>query len=99
MGSLVLGTMLKEAGHDVSVLRDSVVSVYDKERERLHEKLVQADVVAISVMTSTANRAYQIADAIREAAPRIKIIMGGPHATYMPEEALEHSVLVVKGEM
>ena len=98
MGSLVLGTMLKEAGHDVSVLRDSVVSVCDKGKEKLHERLVQADVVAISVMTSTADRAYQIADAIRSVAPRIKIIMGGPHATYMSEEALEHSDLVVKGE-
>jgi radical SAM superfamily enzyme YgiQ (UPF0313 family) len=98
MGSLVLGTILQDAGHEVSLLRDSVVSVYDKGKKRLHEKLIQADVVAISVMTSTAKRAYQIADAIRELAPRIKIIMGGSHATYMPEEALEHSDLVVKGE-
>jgi hypothetical protein len=51
MGSLVLGTMLKDAGHEVSLLRDSVVSVYDKGKKRLHEKLIQADVVAISVMT------------------------------------------------
>jgi radical SAM superfamily enzyme YgiQ (UPF0313 family) len=98
MGSLVLGTILKEAGHEVSVFRDSVVSVYDKGKEKLHEKLTRVDVVAISVMTSTASRAYQIADAIRKVAPRIKIIMGGPHATYMPEEALEHSDLVIKGE-
>ena len=75
MGSLVLGTILKEAGHEVSVLRDSVVSVYDKGKEKLHEKLMQADVVAISVMTSTAQRAYQIADAIREIAPRINMII------------------------
>ena len=98
MGSLVLGTILDKAGNEVAVLRDSVVSVYDKGREKLHEKVMRADVVAISVMTSTAQRAYQIADAIREVAPRIRIIMGGPHATYMPEEALEHSDLVVKGE-
>jgi len=98
MGTLVLGTILKEAGHEVSILRDSVVSVYDRGKEKLHEKLMRADVVAISVMTSTAQRAYQIADAIRNAAPSIKIIMGGPHATYMAEEALEHSDLVVKGE-
>ena len=98
MGSLILGTILKDAGHEVSILRDSVVSVYDKGKEKLHEKLVRADVVAISVMTSTAQRAYQIADAIRNAAPSIKIMMGGPHATYMAEEALEHSDLVVKGE-
>jgi len=98
MGSLMLGTILKETGHEVLIVRDNIRSVYDKGREKLHEKLLKADVVAISVMTSTASRAYQIADAIRKAAPKIKIIMGGPHVTYMSEEALEHSDLVVKGE-
>jgi len=98
MGSLCLGTMLKEAGHEVFIFRDSVRSVYDKSREWLHDTITKADVVAISVMTSTANRAYQIAEAIRNAKPKIRIIMGGPHVTYMPEEASLHSDLVVKGE-
>jgi len=98
MGSLTLGTMLKEAGHEVTVLRDSVKSVYDKKKEKLHEAIMNADVVAISVMTSTATRAYQIADSIRKTAPRIKIIMGGPHATYMPEEASKYADLIVTGE-
>ena len=98
MGSLTLGTILKEAGNEVLVLSDSMKSVYDKGRERLNEALTRADVIAISVMTCTAERAYQIADAIRKVAPRIRIIMGGPHVTYMPEEALEHADLVVKGE-
>jgi len=98
MGPLTLGTMLKEAGHEVLILRDSVRSVCDKGKEKVHEAVMRADVVAISVMTSTATRAYQIADTIRKVAPRIRIIMGGPHPTYMVEEALEHSDLVVKGE-
>ncbi len=98
MGSLCLGTILKSAGHDVQIFRDNVKSVYDKSREWLHEAIVHADVVAMSVMTSTANRAYQIADAIRKVAPKIKIIMGGPHVTYMSEEAAQYADLVVKGE-
>ncbi|MBD3181788.1 radical SAM protein [Candidatus Poribacteria bacterium] len=98
MGSLCLGTILKQAEHEVLVFRDSVKSVYNKAKDKLNENILKADVVAISVMTSTANRAYQIADAIRRASPRIRIIMGGAHATYMPEEALQHSDLVVKGE-
>ena len=98
MGPLCLGTILKEEGHEVLILRDNVRSVYDKEAGLLHEKLTRADVVAMSLMTCTANRAYQIADAVREVTPGTKIIMGGPHPTYMPEEALEHADLVVKGE-
>jgi len=98
MGSLCLGTILKEAGHEVLILRDSVRSVYDKGKEYLHEALIRADVVALSLMTSTANRGYQIADAIKKITPKIKIIMGGSHPTYMPEEASKHADLVVKGE-
>jgi radical SAM superfamily enzyme YgiQ (UPF0313 family) len=98
MGSLCLGTILKEAGHEVSVFRDNVRSVYDKGKDRLNEALTRADVVAFSIMTSTAERGYQIADAIRRIAPKIKIVMGGPHPTYMSEEALQHADLVVKGE-
>lgn len=98
MGPLCLGTILKEAGHEVTIFRDSVKGVYDKGRDWLHETLTKVDVVAISIMTSTAERGYQIADAIRKATPKIKIIMGGPHATYMSEEALNHADLVVKGE-
>ena len=98
MGSLCLGTILKEAGHEVLVLRDKVKSVYDKKKERLHDALMQADVVALSVLTSTADRAYQITNAIRKVKPESKIIMGGPHPTYMADEAIEHADLVVKGE-
>lgn len=98
MGPLCLGTILKQAGHEVSILRDSVRSVYDKGRDWLHEAILRADVVAISIMTCSTDRAYQIADAIRNIAPRIRIIMGGPHPTYMPEEAIQHADLVVKGE-
>jgi len=98
MGTLCLGTILKQAGHEVLVLRDGVRSIYDKEKEWLHDALTEADVVGISVITCTANRAYQIADAIRKVAPAIRIIMGGSHPTYMAEEALEHADLVVKGE-
>jgi len=58
MGSLCLGTIAKEAGHEVLVLRDKVKSVYDEKRDQLHEALMRADVVAMSVLTSTADRAY-----------------------------------------
>ena len=82
MGPPSLGTILKEAGHEVLILRDSVRSIYDEKTGWLHEALTRADVVTISMITCTANRAYQMSDAIRKAAPRTKIIMGSPHPTY-----------------
>jgi radical SAM superfamily enzyme YgiQ (UPF0313 family) len=98
MGPLCLGTILKKAGHEVLILRDSVRSIYDEKTGWLHDALTRADVVAMSMMTYGANRAYQIAHIIREVAPGVKVIMGGPHPTHMAEEAIEHADLVVKGE-
>src|SRR4030042_3119233 len=56
----------------------------------------KADLVAISVMSTTAYRAYQIADACREKG--IKVVLGGIHPTMLPEEASAHADVVVVGE-
>src|SRR5512139_1408986 len=55
-----------------------------------------ADLVAISVLSKTAQRAYQIADACR--AKGIKVGLGGIHPTVIPEEASAHADAVVIGE-
>ena len=54
------------------------------------------DLVALSVETYTAKRAYQIASEFRKR--NIKIIMGGFHATLCPDEVLEYADCVVIGE-
>lgn len=55
-----------------------------------------ADLVAITAMTPQAPRAYEIADLFR--ARGIKVVMGGFHASNLPEEALLHVDAVVVGE-
>jgi len=54
------------------------------------------DLVGISVITQTAPRAYQIADAYREM--KVPVVAGGFHVSFFPEEALEHVDAVVMGE-
>jgi radical SAM superfamily enzyme YgiQ (UPF0313 family) len=54
------------------------------------------DLVGISTMTATAPRSYEIADRYR--ALGAKVVMGGVHASMLPEEALEHADSVVVGE-
>jgi len=56
----------------------------------------QADLVAISIITPLANRGYTIADRFRELS--IPVVIGGFHATWMPEEAGQHADSVVLGE-
>lgn len=55
-----------------------------------------ADVVALSVNTTNAFRAYQVVDIFRKKGA--KIVMGGIHPSMMPEEALMHSDAIVIGE-
>lgn len=55
-----------------------------------------ADVVAITGMTAQAVRAYEIADAFRSRGKTV--VMGGFHASNLPEEALGHVDAVVVGE-
>jgi radical SAM superfamily enzyme YgiQ (UPF0313 family) len=54
------------------------------------------EVVGISTITATAKRGFAIADQCR--ARGIPVILGGPHVTFLPDEALAHADLVVRGE-
>lgn len=54
------------------------------------------DLVGITVMTASAPRAYQIADRFRKLG--VSVVLGGPHVTFLPEEASEHADAVVLGE-
>jgi radical SAM superfamily enzyme YgiQ (UPF0313 family) len=54
------------------------------------------EVLGISTITPTVKRGYALADECR--ALGIPVILGGPHVTFLPEEALDHADLVVRGE-
>ncbi|MBO8170884.1 MAG: B12-binding domain-containing radical SAM protein [Bacillaceae bacterium] len=54
------------------------------------------DLVAISIETYTAKRAYQIASAYRKRG--VPVVMGGFHATLVPDEVAEYAEAVVIGE-
>ena len=56
----------------------------------------KVDLVGITSITSTAPRAYEIADKFRKKG--IPVIMGGMHASALPEEAIKHVDSVVIGE-
>lgn len=55
-----------------------------------------ADLISISVETYTAKRAYQIASEYRKRG--VPVLMGGFHATLMPEEVKRFADVIITGE-
>ena len=89
LGIFILGAIVKENGWDAEV-------IVEQSQKIDFEKIKNVDMVGISTITSTAPRAYAIADKIRSFG--IPVIMGGPHVTFLPEEGLEHADFVIRGE-
>lgn len=86
LGPIYLGTILKNRGHEVEIYNEDI---YAPDYSRL-----KADIVGISILTSTAKRGYEIAKRF----PKEKVIIGGVHASLLPGEALQFCRQVVIGE-
>jgi len=74
---------------------DIDVELYDERLEEIPFD-IETDLVAMTVETYTARRAYQIADRFRRRG--ICVVMGGYHPTFLPEETLEHADAIVRGD-
>lgn len=56
---------------------------------------LDVDLVGLTVITGTANRAYELADHFR--ARGITVVLGGPHVTLIPDDAAPHADAIVVG--
>jgi radical SAM superfamily enzyme YgiQ (UPF0313 family) len=89
MEPLPAATIAGLTPHDVEI------RLYDDRLERIPFD-EPTDLVAISVETYTAKRAYQIASSYRRR--RVPVVMGGFHPTLIPDEAAQYAETVVVGE-
>ena len=70
------------------------VEIFDENFDDFHFQ--EADFVGLTAFTGNAYRAYEIAAIYRK--NRIPVVMGGIHASMMPEEAAQYVDIVVTGE-
>jgi radical SAM superfamily enzyme YgiQ (UPF0313 family) len=89
LGVFILGAIAQKAGWDAEV-------IHEQSQRIDFEALRGADLIGISTITSTAPRAYAIADRVRGMG--VPVILGGPHVTFLPDEGLEHAEYVIRGE-
>src|SRR5664279_3997684 len=74
---------------------NATVEILDEGVEDLDVGRIEADLVGITSTTGNSLRAYELADGLRER--RIPVVMGGPHATLLPDEAQLHVDALVVG--
>src|SRR5690242_18205470 len=92
---------LTPPGHEV-VLIDGNAQPMDEESIARYVREQNVGLVGIGAMTRMIAKAYRMADAVRAAG--VKVVMGGPHVTEIPDEALgrdggsRHADAVALGE-
>lgn len=89
VGIATLAALLTQAGHHCHLWFQAMSSLDE-------QKLKDYDLVGISSLTNTIDEAYRLADFLKGSG--VTVVMGGPHVSFMLEEALEHCDYVVVGE-
>lgn len=88
LGTVYLATLLKNKGYDVEILKDTI-------REVTPDDVQESDIVCFSAMSSQAARAQYLIKEIRKNFPEKKIIIGGIHASFRPEDFPEADYIVI----
>lgn len=86
---------LTPQGHEVVLIDGNTRPVSDAELVRFVTR-ERIGLVGIGAMTRMIAKAYRVADGLRAAG--IRVVMGGPHVTEIPDEALGHCDAVALGE-
>ncbi|HET6430583.1 MAG TPA: radical SAM protein [Phycisphaerae bacterium] len=85
MGLLYLQAAIEHSRHE-SVLLDANAEGLDHAAAARRVAEIAPDVVGIQAMTFTLPDAVLAARAIKQAAPRVKTVLGGPHPTIFPHQ-------------
>jgi radical SAM superfamily enzyme YgiQ (UPF0313 family) len=101
MGILMIATILENAGYEVHILDSNAVM-----KKRNIDEIVQIaiklkpDVIGITLITPTIKESYKLVSRLKDIGA--KLIAGGPHATILPDEVIEHgfdAVVIGEGEV
>ena len=99
IGLMYVAAMLEKAGFTVQILDNYLMKKQANELKELIKKL-NPMMVGITCGSATYTRCIETATAIKEAKPDCVIVVGGWHASYLPETLLSHPEIdyVVMGE-
>jgi radical SAM superfamily enzyme YgiQ (UPF0313 family) len=97
LGPLILGTIAEQAGYEVCILNENILG-----RDILPEELAHADILCVSCMTATIQRGKVIARQYKDLCSKRgqpgRTLVGGIHASMIPEDVVDHFDQVFVGE-
>jgi len=98
LGVGYMAAVLEQSGHSVSVADLTFEDSWDMLKDDLD--MQKPDIVGISIQTTIAEEGFKAAEIIKEWNNNCTVIMGGPHATVMPEQVIKNKNvdIVVYGE-
>ncbi len=98
LGLTYIAAVLRQNNIEVKILDAAALNLENAQIERYVGKF-QPDVIGITASTNTIVLAYEIAEIVKK--PEIKVVVGGPHTSILPEQTLEECKsidIAVKGE-
>jgi anaerobic magnesium-protoporphyrin IX monomethyl ester cyclase len=99
LGLAYVAAVLEKSGFSVEIY-DNYLLGQPIETVKAEIKKRQPEIVGITCSSLTYSCCVEMAKAAKEAYPPCKVVVGGPHASYMPETLLQHREIdfVVIGE-
>lgn len=98
MGLALMAAVLEKEGYQVTILDANALRLKPMDIARY---VSDVNVVGLTAMTPTIGAAISIARYLKQADPNLTIILGGAHATLLPEETLAAAPeieVIVRGE-
>ncbi|MFC2010284.1 B12-binding domain-containing radical SAM protein [Chloroflexota bacterium] len=98
LGLALIGAVLEKEGYSVTILDANVLNLPP---EVVVPLVSDADVVGFTAMTPTINTAIATARHLKKVRPDLPVVLGGAHATLLPEETLTAAPdidAVIRGE-
>ena len=92
LGLISIGGYLKMHGYMVEIL--DLFTNHIRKQEFIDKiKNAHPDMIGISAYTENINAVIHLTKIIKSVLPKIIIVLGGAHVTFLPEEALHHNTV------
>jgi radical SAM superfamily enzyme YgiQ (UPF0313 family) len=99
LGLAYIASVLRQS-HEVKIIDSNILNytIGDVEREL---RSFNPDVVGITSVTPSIYEAYKVAETAKRVSGDCKVVLGGPHASFMPRQTMEECEyidIIVRGE-